>query len=130
MKTYIDDSSAVRWLNGSLILCNEITEIDKKFDYRHFDFKEGHDIFQRYLTNYSEDDVKWIEETFPDIIIGYSPKLDLYVLMVDHYGTSWDYVWTECKFKHDVAPEKDKWKDGKATSTHTHTSTVRWMRCK
>lgn len=27
-----------------------------------------------------------------NLLFVYSPKLDLYVLCVDHYGTSWDYV--------------------------------------
>lgn len=31
------------------------------------------------------------------LIIGYSELLDCDVLMVDHFGTSWDYVMTEAE---------------------------------
>lgn len=33
-----------------------------------------------------------------DIVIAWSEKLEEYVLMVDHFGTSWDYVLTDIEY--------------------------------
>lgn len=90
-------NTAVNWLNGSLILCNEITSVDNSVieNFRFCDYDEETDeyteIYQYYLTNYSLDDVEFLEEHF-NLLFSYSDKLDLFVLCVEHYGTSWDYV--------------------------------------
>ena len=89
--------TAANWLNGSLILCNEIANIDEflmenaRFDYYDEETDTYKDIYQYYLTNYNENDVLFLEEHF-GLLFSYSEKLDLFVLCVDHYGTSWDYV--------------------------------------
>lgn len=89
--------TAVNWLNGSLILCNDITEVDSsvlenfRFEYYNDETDEYVEIYQYFLTSYSLDDVRFLEEHF-GLLFSYSEKLDLYVLCVDHYGTSWDYV--------------------------------------
>lgn len=58
------------------------------------DGQEYREIFQWFLTSCSEWDVKYLRETF-GLLFTYSNLLDLYVLCVTHYGTSWDYVdWT------------------------------------
>lgn len=80
---------AVSWLNNNLILCNNIFDIDDNIDYLMSD--QVPDIYQYYLTDCSQSDVKFLMEHF-NLLFIYSPKLDLYVLCVDHYGTSWDYV--------------------------------------
>ncbi len=100
---------AVHWLHSSLILCNEITEVDESVLYNQrfssFANEEGEDcdeenegayerdIFQWYLTDCSQSDVEFLEEHF-GLLFSYSDKLDLFVLCVDHYGTRWSYV--EC----------------------------------
>ena len=86
---------ATQWLNPSLILCNNISDVDTFLDYR-FNFyneEEGTyiDIYQYYLTSLSESDVEYLEEHF-GLLFAYSEMLDLYILCVDHYGTAWDYV--------------------------------------
>lgn len=87
--------TAAYWLNGSLILCNEIQNDPCFWDNCRFNLFDENDnsvdIFQTYLTNYSEDDVCFLEDHF-GLLFSYSDLLDLYVLCVDHYGTSWDYV--------------------------------------
>lgn len=94
--------AAVNWLHGSLILCNEIPKIDysvwDNMRKELYDEETGEytDIYQWYLTSYSGWSVEWMEKTFPDLIFTYSDMLDLYVLCVDHFGTSWDYVMTTC----------------------------------
>lgn len=95
MKYTTNYSVATQWLNPSLILCNNISEVDTFLDYR-FDFyneEEGTyiDIYQHYLTSLSASDVEYLEEHF-GLLFAYSEMLDLYVLCVDHYGTAWDYV--------------------------------------
>lgn len=89
--------TAVNWLNGSLILCNDIANVDEsvfknfRFEYYNEETDEYTEIYQYFLTSYSLDDVQFLEEHF-DLLFSYSEKLDLYVLCVNHYGTSWDYV--------------------------------------
>lgn len=89
---------AVKWLNNSLILCNDIQNDPSLYDNMRFSLinEDGCvcEIFQWVLTDCSEDEVKFLEQHF-GLKFTYSDALDLYVLCVDHYGTSWDYVyWT------------------------------------
>ena len=84
--------TAVNWLNNSRILCNDICNIDELFwDNCRFELEEGDEIFQFFLTNCSLSDVEFLEKHF-GLLFAYSQLLDLYVLCVDHYGTSWDCV--------------------------------------
>lgn len=89
---------AVNWLNNHRILCNNINEIDEDLNYRFEYYNEESDtyidIYQYYLTDCTERDVEFLEKHF-DLLFCYSEKLDVYILCVDHYGTSWDYVYCE-----------------------------------
>lgn len=93
-------SIAINWLRPSLLLCNNIAEIDNSvYDNARFSFYDEEEeteteIFQWYLTSFSQDDVRWLEKNFPDLKFTYSDLLDCFVLCVDHYGTGWDYVAT------------------------------------
>ncbi|MBO6131039.1 MAG: hypothetical protein J6P28_03625 [Treponema sp.] len=92
--------TAAHWLHNSLILCNNIGEIDQSiYDNFRFDFKdeEGNtrEIYQWFLTDASEDDVEYLEKSF-GLLFTYSEKLDLYVLCVDHWGTLWESVPCPC----------------------------------
>lgn len=87
---------ATHWLHNNLILCNTIAEIDQSiWDNCRFDMFNEHDepidIYQYYLTDCSESDVEYLEEHF-GLLFTYSDELGLYVLCVNHWGTSWDYV--------------------------------------
>lgn len=89
-------SVAVNWLDGNLILLNDIVEIDDMiFENLRFDLfdEKGNetDIFQWFITDFSSEDVEFLEEHF-GLLFAYSDKLDLYVLCVPHLGTSWTYV--------------------------------------
>lgn len=64
------------------------------------DYDEMIDIYQFCLCNLSQWDIESINELqnefhSNDVIIAYSEVLDLHVLMVPHYGTSWGYVMTD-----------------------------------
>ena len=95
-KHYTSYKTAVTWLDGNLILCNEIPSIDASiFDEMRFDYVDEEDnyidIFQWFLTSYNRSDVEYLEKTF-GLLFAYSNLLNLYVLCVDHFGTSWDSV--------------------------------------
>lgn len=104
---------ATHWLHNNLILCNEIPAIDETiWDNMHFSLTNEEDenykeIFQWFLTDCSEDDVQWLEQHF-GLLFTYSEKLDLWVLCVDHYGTTWDYVYWTTDIKNGQAKLGDK----------------------
>lgn len=91
---------------GDIVLCNNITDVDDEIwdnvdeSYLIDDKDEINDldIYQYYICNVGE----WQKEQLKGtgVILSYSNVLDCDVLMVDHFGTSWDYVmtnvdWTE-----------------------------------
>lgn len=99
---YIDD----------LVLCNNIAEVDDSIwenvqvgNLYNEENDEYTEIYQFYLCNLSETDISSLKELTNDnndIIISYSDMLDCHVLMVDHYGTSWDYVGTSLKLTNEL----------------------------
>ena len=101
-KTYATNYRvATQWCNNSYILCNDITEKDPSvIENARFSWTSPDDdfeyleIYQWFLTDCSKDEVKYLEETF-DLLFTYSDLLDLYILCVPHWGTSWDYVYCE-----------------------------------
>lgn len=129
MKTYIDYYSATHWNQGSLILFNEIHEIDPDFnEYEEMEEDEDGnypDIYQYFLTSWNDYYVGWLKDKFPELIIAYSDKMNMWILCVDHYGTAWDYVWTECRLPGDVLP---RFKEGKGESEITRTFKAKFMR--
>ena len=97
MRNYTDYRTAVHWCNNNLVLCNNIAEVDDSVYsnaipviYDEETNKEL-DIFQWFITDCSDDDKEYLEDTF-GLLFTYSEKLDCWILMVDHLGTSWDYV--------------------------------------
>lgn len=95
---------ATKWLGNSYVLCNNIVTIDPSvIDNARFSWYcnedtfydgEQREIYQWFISDASEDDVNYLEETF-GLLFSYSDLLDCYILCVDHYGTSWDYVYCE-----------------------------------
>lgn len=60
-------------------------------------YEEATDIYQYFLCNLSKWDIEELQEIEKEnqdnsIILSYSDLLDCDVLMVTHWGTSWDYV--------------------------------------
>lgn len=54
------------------------------------------DIYQYYLIDINAYTLEKLQELeVKDLIIAWSEKLGEYVLFVDHFGTSWDYVMTD-----------------------------------
>lgn len=90
---------------GDIVLCNNITEVDDEIwdnvdasDLIDEDGDEINDleIYQYYLCNVGE----WQKEQLKGtgVILSYSNVLDCDVLMVQHWGTSWDYVMTDIEW--------------------------------
>lgn len=80
-----------------MILCNNITDIDESIynnlewqpDEEDGDEWEYPEIYQYYLV---EPNSYFFEQYKENFIMSYSDKLDLWVLCVDHFGTSWKGV--------------------------------------
>jgi hypothetical protein len=100
MKYLTNYSVAAHWLNGSLIMCNDIANVDPsifenaRFETYDDETEEYTEIYQYFLTNYDACEVEFLEKHF-NLLFTYSDALDLFVLCVDHYGTAWDYVTVE-----------------------------------
>lgn len=101
MKT-ISYSEAIKTFGNSFIRCNNVTDIDScMWENMHGNFykEDGEtfiDIYQFMITDCSPEDVKYLTEWY-DLAFLYSEVLDCFILCVDHYGTSWDYVMIEDK---------------------------------
>lgn len=104
---------ATHWLHNNLILCNEITEADEsvfencRFSLYDEETEREHEIFQFFITDCTEDDMEWLEEHF-GLLFTYSNLLDKYILCVDHFGTSWDYVPCETDIENAQAKEGER----------------------
>lgn len=109
MKT-TDYKTAAHWLHNSLILCNNIVEVDPTiFDnvrFNIFDEDENAvEIYQYFLTDCTGSDVEYLEEHF-GLLFSFSELLDCFVLCVDHWGTAWSSV--PCETDLENAPEYNR----------------------
>lgn len=92
--------TAVNWLHNSFVLLNNIHEIDPDFFEAESELtfnqetEEYTEIYQYFICDCSDSDVEFLRGSFPDLLFAYSDILENWVLLVDHYGTSWDYVET------------------------------------
>lgn len=91
-------SVAASYLGGSLVRANNIQgvqsllsfsdtigyEIDDETD-------EYPEVFEYYLTTYTRESCEFLNSHF-GLMFAYSEPLDVWVLLVDHYGTGWNYV--------------------------------------
>lgn len=105
------------FLFTDMVLCNNITK-----DYEYFTTEIGNDydektgesieVYQYFIVDCDnwriEQYQKWLEENEKegDIIVYYDNKLEVYVLGVTHFGTSWNYVPTSIKIKREVEEDE------------------------
>ena len=87
----ISYKNAVEYFNNSLILCNNISEIDEYLWENCELCNAEQDYYQYFLTDCTKDDAERLHKWF-GLNFLYSEKLELYVLAVEHWGTSWDFV--------------------------------------
>lgn len=70
MKYLTNYRVATQWLNGSLIMCNDIVNVDPSIvensRFKTYDDETGEytEIYQYYLTNYDARDVEFLEQHF------------------------------------------------------------------
>jgi hypothetical protein len=93
---YTTYAEAVNWLHNDFVLCNNIADVDESiWDNMRFNGYDEDDnpidIYQWYITSASASDVEYLEKHF-GLLFTYSDKLDCFILCVDHFGTSWNYV--------------------------------------
>lgn len=73
--------------------CEDIEDIKEALKGALDDNIELPEIFQYYLTGCNDDDIHYNREYLKNALsFVYFEKLDLYVLCVYHWGTSWNYV--------------------------------------
>lgn len=101
-KGYASYRTLVHRFIDNLVLCNNILELDE-FLFDNIvvgEIGEDTEIYQAYIIDIANYNIEYLQENLEntnDIIIAYSNMLDCYVLLVDHFGTSWDYVSTDIK---------------------------------
>ena len=94
MKTnLISYSDAVKRFNNSIILCNNVTEVDSMIwenmwgNFYNEDEETLIDIYQYYITDCTQADVEYLVKWY-DLKFLYSEVLECFILCVDHFGTS------------------------------------------
>lgn len=100
-------STLVHKYIDNLILCNNILEIDENLfgNIEVGEIGEDTEIYQAYITDLNNYDVEYMQqdlENTNDIIVAYSDMLDCYILLVDHLGTSWEYVGTDIELTENI----------------------------
>ena len=85
-----------------LVLCNNIPQVDEsiwdnaRFSLYYEDEKGNEtddmiEIYQYYFTDASLSTIEYLENRY-GLLFTYSDKLDVFILCVTHFGTSWDYI--------------------------------------
>ena len=87
----ISYKDAVEYMHNSLILCNNISEIDEYLFENCELCNVNKEFFQYFLTDCTKDDAERLHKWF-GLNFLYSEKLDLYILCVEHWGTPWRSV--------------------------------------
>lgn len=89
-------SEAIHRYGNHYIMANNMPEVDQSiWDNFYKVIPEDEEIFQFYLSDCSDDDVKYLTKKYSRVYFTYSDQLDLWVLCVTHWGTSWTNVWVE-----------------------------------
>ena len=80
----------------------KLSEYDFEFEIgSDYDEEAGEyiDFYQYYLIDINPYMIEKLQKLkCKDIVIAWSEKLEEHVLMVDHFGTSWDYVLTNIEY--------------------------------
>lgn len=89
-----------RYINN-LVLCNNIENVDESVLYNsngiYDDENDSYtEIYQYYLCDLDDYTKEQLEKW--GFLFSYSDMLDLDVLLVDHFGTNWNYVMTDVEW--------------------------------
>lgn len=86
-----------------MVLCNDIQNIDDYSIYDNMEYEKNEDdedddeypeIYQWFIVDTYD---YWFEQYKENFVMTYSDKLNVWILCVTHWGTSWDYVATDVK---------------------------------
>lgn len=110
MRYFCDYNTAVKWCHNSFILFNELNELDENIWENYPENEDGvfPEIFQTFITDCTDFDVRYLKERFPSLYFVWSDKFCKWFLLVDHFGTSWDFVYTEVRKRPDESEENFK----------------------
>lgn len=104
----------IEYLFSDIILCNNIQDVlYEAGEYLQENTESGNNIYENenecveiyqyflvdFVSSCTYDFLK--KYCNNEIILFYSEKMDLYILGVDHFGTSWDYVLTDFEYTTD-----------------------------
>jgi len=103
------------YLFTDMILCNDITKLffaDINGKYQEVETEIGTDydeesddyidIYQYFIVDFENFNLDFMQKYCQnEIILYYIDELDLYILGVDHFGTSWSYVLTDFEYTTD-----------------------------
>lgn len=94
MRYFCDYNTAIKWCHNSFILFNELNELDENIWENYPEDEEGNfiEVYQTFITDCSDFDVQFLQRRFKGLYFVWSDKFCKWFLLVDHYGTSWDYV--------------------------------------
>lgn len=103
---YVNYSTLVNYLFTDMILCNNIMNVNENYLKCQLECgnDEEVDFYQYYIVNIDN----WRFEQYVNyckanqiepLTVYYLDELDIYILAVDHFGTSWDYVSTNIEIE-------------------------------
>lgn len=106
---YISYKRLIDRISNGIWLFNNAPKLSNyDFEYEvNSDYDEENDeyvyIYQYYLIDINNYMIEKLNKLkCEDVIIVWSETLEEYVLMVDHFGTSWDYVMTNIKYTNNI----------------------------
>lgn len=99
---HVNYITLVNYLFTDMILCNNIMNVNDTYSTCQLECGNDEDVdfYQYYIINIDswrfEQYIKYCEANqIEPLTVYYLDELDLYILAVDHWGTSWDYIATD-----------------------------------
>lgn len=95
-QVFISFQKAIQWLNGNYIQVPSKVELLDKEVFELVQLRSENEICQYYMVDWTQTEVEYMQKRFTGFnAIAYSNVLDMYILGIDHCGTSWNYVEVE-----------------------------------
>lgn len=95
-QVFVSFQKAIQWLNGNYIQVPSKVELLDKDVFALVQCRAEDEICQYYMVDWTQSEVEYMQNCFTGFnAIAYSDVLDMYILGIDHCGTSWNYVEVE-----------------------------------
>jgi hypothetical protein len=98
--SYIGSLIQAKNINGVQCLLSSYEEVGYDIDEETGEYP---DVMEYYLTDLNKSRCEWLSQHF-GLMFAYCTALDLWVLLVPHCGTGWDYVRLSTDLEECVAP--------------------------